>query len=292
MCESCFSPDEVLVEIGGREKSEELLKYAFDHVFFTGSTPVGRIIARACAEKLIPVTLELGGKSPTIVDETCDLQEAAEKIFWGKFLNRAQTCVAPDYLIVHESVADSLVQKLKLLSDDALKFDKARIITESHRLRLQALSGVQSDLNLVPLEVINIPDVSHPLMKEEIFGPVLPVLRYRTLEELPSLINSSEKPLSLYIFSKSQRTIEMILQNFPSGGVGINAVLVQFGNHFLPFGGIGTSGSGNYHGYYGFAEMSHRRAVIEQRYFSFMRRALLPPYSPWKQKLITILKKL
>ena len=290
MCEGCFSSDEVKVELGGREKTEELLQYSFDHVFFTGSTQVGKIIARACAERLIPVTLELGGKSPTIVDETCNLQEAAEKIFWGKFLNRAQTCVAPDYLVVHESVADDLIQKLRQLSDNAAKFDKARIITETHRLRLQRLGDLKSDINLVPLEVIPVSSTEHPLMKEEIFGPVLPVLRYRSLSELPSLINTVEKPLSLYIFSKSRSTIEMILQKFPSGGAGINAVLVQFGNHHLPFGGIGASGSGNYHGYYGFLEMSHRRAVIEQRYFSILRKLLMPPYSPLKQKMIDIIK--
>ena len=290
MCESCFGADEVRVELGGREKTEELLQYSFDHVFFTGSTQVGRIIARGCAEKLIPVTLELGGKSPTIVDETCNLQEAADKIFWGKFLNRAQTCVAPDYLVVHDSVADKLIQKLRQLSDQASKFDKARIITESHRLRLQKLGDLKTDINLVALEVVPVSDSAHPLMKEEIFGPVLPVLRYRSLSDLPGLINTIDKPLSLYIFSKSRSTIEHILQKFPSGGAGINAVLVQFGNHHLPFGGIGTSGSGNYHGYYGFLEMSHRRAVIEQRYFSFLRKLLMPPYSPFKQKIIDILK--
>jgi aldehyde dehydrogenase (NAD+) len=290
MCESCFEADVVTVEVGGREKTEELLQYRFDHVFFTGSTQVGRIIARACAEKLIPVTLELGGKSPTFVDETCDLKEAAEKIFWGKFLNRAQTCVAPDYLVVHESVADDLIARLKKLSEDASMFDKARIITETHRLRLQKMANLKNDINLVPLEVVSLDNADHPLMQEEIFGPVLPVLRYRTLDDLSALVNTEEKPLSLYIFSKSKSTIETILQKFPSGGAGINAVLVQFGNHHLPFGGVGASGAGNYHGYFGFLEMSHKRAVIEQRFFSFMRVFLMPPYTPLKQKLVGILK--
>lgn len=292
MVESVFSLDEVRVELGAKEKTEELLQYRFDHVFFTGSTAVGRIIAKACADKLIPTTLELGGKSPTIIDETADLDEAADKIFWGKYLNRAQTCVAPDYLLVHESVAENLVQKIRTLSAGFDKENKGRIITPRHQDRLQKMLSTPVDLNMRTLELVEVQNTSHPGMQDEIFGPVLPYLKYKNIEEIDAIINAFEKPLSFYIFSKNKTRVEQILNKFPSGGAGINTVLVQFGNHHLPFGGIGQSGSGEYHGYHGFVEMSHARAVIESRYFSFMRKVLMPPYTPLKHQILNLIKKI
>lgn len=290
MIESVFSLDEVRVQLGGKEKTEELLHYRFDHVFFTGSTAVGRIIAKACADKLIPTTLELGGKSPTIIDETADLEEAADKIFWGKYLNRAQTCVAPDYLLVHESVAESLVQKIRKISAEFDKENKGRIITPRHQDRLQKMLSESVDLNMRTLELVEVKNTSHPTMQDEIFGPVLPYLIYKNIEEIDAVINAYEKPLSFYIFSKNKDRVNRILNKFPSGGAGINSVLVQFGNHHLPFGGVGHSGSGEYHGYHGFLEMSHARAVIESRYFSFMRKVLMPPYTPFKYKILDLIK--
>lgn len=290
MIESVFSLDEVRVQLGGKEKTEELLHYRFDHVFFTGSTAVGRIIAKACADKLIPTTLELGGKSPTIIDETADLEEAADKIFWGKYLNRAQTCVAPDYLLVHESVAENLVQKIRKISAEFDKENKGRIITPRHQDRLQKMLSESVDLNMRTLELVEVKNTSHPTMQDEIFGPVLPYLIYKNIEEIDAVINAYEKPLSFYIFSKNKDRINRILNKFPSGGAGINSVLVQFGNHHLPFGGVGHSGSGEYHGHHGFLEMSHSRAVIESRYFSFMRKVLMPPYTPFKYKILDLIK--
>jgi aldehyde dehydrogenase (NAD+) len=285
LVEECFESNEVTVELGDKDKTTELLTYNFDHVFFTGSTQVGRIIAQKCAERLIPLTLELGGKSPTIIDETADLDEASEKIFWGKFLNRAQTCIAPDYLIVHHSVVTELINKIKTLANRNDTSQKARIINEKHHTRLQQLCNTTTDLNQKTLEVIEIENNSHPLMQEEIFGPALPVFKYSNLEELSSIIGL-EKPLSLYVFSKNQKTIDYILNTFSSGGVGINSVLLHFANHHLPFGGIGQSGYGKYHGHFGFLELSHQRAVVERKFFAFTRKLLLPPYSQEKYKLL------
>jgi aldehyde dehydrogenase (NAD+) len=290
MAEQCFYSNEVTVELGGKEKTEELLNYNFDHVFFTGSTVVGKVIAEKCAGRLIPTTLELGGKSPTIVDETANLNETADKLFWGKYLNRAQTCVAPDYLILHESIADSLVQKISAL---AAKFDgqnKAYIINERHHQRLQAMLSEKVDLNSTTLVLLNAGTMDHPSMKEEIFGPVLPYLTYKNPTDLNALVLTDEKPLSLYVFSKNKKFIDFVLNRFPSGGAGINSVIVQFGNHHLPFGGVGHSGNGAYHGKHGFIAMSHARAVIQQSYLGILRKLLMPPYSGFKMKAIEVFK--
>lgn len=291
MVHECFTTDEVTVELGGKEKTEELLKYRFDHVFFTGSTVVGRIVAKACAEQLIPVTLELGGKSPTIIDQTADLDEAADKIFWGKYLNRAQTCVAPDYLLIHQEIASELVKKIKVLAEQHDQQDKGHIINSLHHKRLQSLTDTTTDYNQKTLEIFEVKNVDHPAMKEEIFGPVLPFITFKSAQDISPIINSFEKPLSFYVFSKDRAFIEDLLTKFPSGGAGINSVLLQFGNHHLPFGGIGHSGSGEYHGHYGFLQMSHARAVIESRHMSFLRRLLMPPYTPFKMQLLEVLKR-
>lgn len=289
---SCFSADEVVVELGGREKTEELLCYKFDHVFFTGSTSVGRIIAKSCAERLIPVTLELGGKSPTIVDETADLAEASEKIFWGKFLNRGQTCIAPDYVLVHAKVRQELEARLNALTILHGQDEKANIITERHRLRLQSFAqSPNADIEVSPFTLVSKVTSDSPVMKEEIFGPVLPLLNYTQESEIYECVQQNETPLSLYVFSKRQDFIERILTKIPSGGVGINTVLVHFANHHLPFGGVGASGMGRYHGHHGFLEFSHQRAVIEQKFLSKLRVFLQPPYTPFKAKMIEIFKK-
>ncbi len=286
LAEECFYANEVFVEEGGKDKTEELLKFNFDHVFFTGSTAVGKIISAACASRLIPVTLELGGKSPTIVDETANLDEAAFKIFWSKFLNRAQTCVAPDYLVLHQSIAEKLISKIKALSEKNKTADKGRIISEKHHDRLKKLAGQDVDLNKTNLVLLPLQNTQHPSMQEEIFGPVLPYFTYNQIDEISKIINPNEKPLSFYIFSENKTNIQTFLNRYPSGNVGINTVVVQFGNHHLPFGGVGASGHGNNHGFYGFKELSHHRAIIKQSYFGFLMRLLLPPYSDFKSNLV------
>lgn len=287
---SCFLADEAVVEQGAKEKTEELLCYNFDHVFFTGSTSVGRIIAKSCADRLIPVTLELGGKSPTIVDETADLEDASEKIFWGKFLNRGQTCIAPDYVLVQTNVRKDLEDRLFLLTQRHKSDEKAAIITEKHRTRLQNLSQ-SSDIENPTLTLVPDAQLSSAVMKEEIFGPVLPLISYNHEAEIYDLVNQNETPLSLYVFSKRKDFVDRILSRIPSGGVGVNTLIVHFANHYLPFGGIGASGMGKYHGHHGFLEFSHQRAVIEQKFLSKMRVFLQPPYTPFKTKMIEIMKK-
>lgn len=289
---SCFSADEVVVELGAKEKTSELLCYNFDHVFFTGSTAVGRIIAKACAEKLIPMTLELGGKSPTIVDESADLVDTSEKIFWGKFLNRGQTCIAPDYVLVHASVYDELEQRLKALNEKHRTDEKASIINHRHRTRLQQLAKVEnSNVETAALTLVKTPEITSQIMQEEIFGPVLPLIAYTDESEIQTWIEKNQNPLSLYIFSKRRAFIDRILKQVPSGGAGINTVLLHFANENLPFGGIGASGMGRYHGHFGFIEFSHARAVLEQKFFSKMRVFLMPPYTPMKMKLVQLIKK-
>lgn len=290
MIETCFAPDEVSVELGDKTKTQELLGFQFDHVFFTGSTAVGRIVSKACAEKLIPVTLELGGKSTTIIDETADLENAAEKIFWSKFINRGQSCLAPDHILIQELVATPFISLMNKLIEKNKHSEKARFINDQYHSRLQSLCNTSVDLNVKSVEILELENLDHPAMKEEIFGPVLPIIRYKEFSELEKLIDPAARPLSLYVFSSDKRRIDNVLNRFPSGGVGINSVMLHFGNHHLPFGGIGESGSGKYHGYHGFLEMSHRRAVIEQKFLSVTRKLVLPPYTTAHNKLIRLLK--
>lgn len=290
LVKDCFNQDEVCVELGAKEKTEELLCYAFDHVFFTGSTAVGRIIAKSCAERLISVTLELGGKSPTIVDETADLEDASEKIFWGKFLNRGQTCIAPDYVLVHSKIRNEFELKLQALSNKHSNDEMGSIINKNHEKRLQNLSS-SVEVNEKPLTLVPDAALSTAVMKEEIFGPVLPIISYSEENEIYQTIQQNSSPLSLYIFSKRNDFVDRVLANVASGGVGINTVLVHFANHHLPFGGVGTSGTGKYHGHHGFLEFSHQRAVIRQSFLAQMRFFLIPPYTPFKARMINLFKK-
>ncbi len=285
MLHDCFLENEARVVLGDKTATESLLTYNFDHVFFTGSTAVGRLIAKACADKLIPVTLELGGKSPTIIDQTADLVSAAEKIFWGKFLNRGQTCVAPDYVVIHESKVQlfkALLQKLIIKHAEDIE---GQIISPAHEQRLNQLCDKPTSVKDVSLSLLKITDLNHPAMREEIFGPVLPILAFKDFSDLAKTISHFDKPLSLYIFSKSKVFVEKVLRTFPSGSVGINAVIVQLANPHLPFGGIGASGSGKYHGHFGFLELSHQRAIMEQRRFHFLNHLIQPPYTKLKAKV-------
>jgi aldehyde dehydrogenase (NAD+) len=290
MVESIFESNIAMVFLGGKEKTEELLEFNFDHVFFTGSTHVGKLIAEKCSKNLIPYTLELGGKSPTIIDKSADLDLATDKILWGKFLNRGQSCIAPDFACVHADIVDSFIN---LLNEKIKKIDledKAKIITGKHEKRLNDLLGFE--IKNQALIVLKIENKNHPLMQEEIFGPILPVLCYNSESELFNLAISNEKPLALYIFSNDNQFINRALTNIPSGGAAINSVLVHFGNHNLPFGGIGHSGVGSYHGKFGFDEMSHHRAVIRQNFLSMLRFAYMPPYTEFKFKIANIFKKM
>lgn len=285
MVSEVFSEDEVTCELGGKEKTEELLTYDFDHVFFTGSTQVGRIIAEACAKKLIPYTLELGGKSPTVIDETADITDAAEKVYWGKFLNRGQTCVAPDYILVHRSKKEEFINAFNAI-EKANAETPTGFVNAQHLNRVSKLTDKNIDYQQTRCELIDSPDLNSEIMKQEIFGPIAPVIAFDRLDDAYKIMALNPYPLSLYIFSKSQANIDDILNKTQSGGVAINNVIVHLANHNLPFGGIRTSGVGTYHGYHGFLEFSHKRAVIEQKFFFKSMRFVFPPYTDFKKKLM------
>jgi aldehyde dehydrogenase (NAD+) len=300
--EETFPKTEVSVITGDVDVATQLLQLPFHHVFFTGSPAVGKIVMEAAAKHLASITLELGGKSPAIVDDTCDLADAARKIVWGKLLNAGQTCVAPDYALVPEKLQNDFI---RIAVDCARKMypsnhqDLCKIISIRHLERLQKLltealeqgarleTGGGSDpskLFFAPTILSNV-SLDSAILNEEIFGPILPVLPYRTLEEAIALIETKPRPLSLYLFSKNRNRIENILRQTHSGGVCINDVVVHFVDVELPFGGINNSGIGNSHGYFGFRAFSHERAILRQPKKGAMT-FFYPPYKESMKKLI------
>lgn len=314
LVESTFTRDECAVVEGDHTVSTELLKLSFDHIFFTGSTPVGKIIMEAAAKTLATVTLELGGKSPVIIDESSDMKLAAKRIMWGKVVNGGQTCVAPDYLLVPEGKVDEFVkhakqsvEKMYASSDNPSESkDFSRIVSTRHYQRLTELlheameSGAKVEMGgasdasenyIAPTLISGVsPDIR--IMQEEIFGPLLPILTYRKLEEAVDFVNSREKPLALYVFSKKNKNIKYVLQNTSSGGAAINDVLIHLANHNLPFGGANHSGHGSYHGHFGFRALSHERGVLKQSRFFSALDLLYPPYTGLSRKLANLTKKL
>ncbi|MEQ8707097.1 MAG: aldehyde dehydrogenase family protein [Phaeodactylibacter sp.] len=302
-----FDPREVVVVEGAVETATELLKLPFNHIFFTGAPAIGKLVMRAAAEHLASVTLELGGKSPTIIDETADLKTAVRRIAWGKFLNSGQICIAPDYLFVHESKKDEFVRlmaaQLKALYGDDAATSGAynRMVNAKHFERVEGYLrdaeargatieiGGRRDASsdyIEPTVVSGVPDDAL-LMQEEIFGPVLPIRTFRSLETPLQVINSKEKPLALYLYSKSERNIRHILQGTRAGGTCINNNDVHFMQPNLPFGGSNNSGIGKSHGWYGFEAFSNARAVYRQ-YLPGALELLMPPYTSLKQRIIDL----
>jgi aldehyde dehydrogenase (NAD+) len=264
---------------GGVDASQALLARKWDHIFFTGGTAVGKIVAKAAAEHLTPVTLELGGKSPCIVTADADLDLAARRIAWGKFYNAGQTCVAPDYILADRSVKAALVERLTHYirqfygADPAQSPDLARIINDRHFDRLAAMlaapgarlaAGGQTDRTQRYIAPTVLDDVGrdHPAMQEEIFGPILPVLAYDTLEQAFATIKTMSHPLALYLFTRSRDTERRVLGEVSFGGGCVNDVLMHLSNLDLPFGGVGPSGTGAYHGKWGFDTFSHFKGVV------------------------------
>jgi len=308
-----FPENEVAVITGGVETSTELLKLKFDHIFFTGSPQVGKIVMTAAAKHLASVTLELGGKSPTIVDETANIKRAAKRITWGKWMNNGQTCIAPDYIYVHRSKSDELVAELEknikvYYGDDASKSESyARIVSDGHTERINGLlkdvaanpqngnivfggiTGIE-DRYISPTIVVN-PSMDSKLMQQEIFGPVLPVMLYDNLDEVINFINSREKPLALYIYSNKNSNINKIVNYTSSGGVLINDNLVHFFHNELPFGGANNSGIGKSHGFYGFQAFSNSKGVLKQTLPFSAIQLLYPPYTPSVKKWADIFMK-
>lgn len=300
-----FPENEVALVEGALETSQALLELPFNHIFFTGSPAVGKLVMQAAARHLASVTLELGGKSPTIVDETADIDKAAARIAWAKHINMGQTCIAPDYLLVHESKKEELLEKitrnLKALYGEAPQQspDYPRVINQRHFGRVKAfmedalnngarlVAGGQSDeadLFIAPT-VITGADKDSSLMAEEIFGPVLPVAGFRNLQEAIDIVNSREKPLAMYLFSRSRSNIRRLLNHTRAGATCINNSLLHFYNHHLPFGGDNNSGIGKSHGWYGFEAFSNARSVYQQIWPVSISELVRPPYNKWKQKL-------
>ena len=272
-----FDPEFFAVVEGGVEETQELLKQNFNKIFFTGSTKVGKIVYQAAAKNLTPVTLELGGKSPAIVTESCDLKITARRIVWGKFLNAGQTCVAPDYVLVHKSIRDKFLNQLKgeIITQD-FSFENAnyvQIINEDNYKRLVGLIPYEKvyhggkvrpeDRYIQPTILENVV-FEDAIMQEEIFGPILPVISYDTLEEVIQMVKSLSAPLSCYVFTKSKAVKKRILTEIPFGGGAFNDSVMHLTNSNLPFGGVGESGMGNYHGEAGFKAFSHFKSIMDK----------------------------
>ncbi|SEO00349.1 aldehyde dehydrogenase [Paenibacillus sp. OV219] len=276
---NAFPSEYIACVEGGAEETTALLQERFDHIFYTGSSSIGKIIMTAASQYLTPVTLELGGKNPAIVDESANIPLAARRIAWGKLLNAGQTCIAPDYIYVHRSVEQRFRESLRdemiqLYSSQPLDNpDYTCIINDRHLSRLQRLLaeptvyyGGEVDRQkrmLAPTILTNV-TWDHAVMQEEIFGPITPILTYDSLDEAIAQIKKQEKPLALYLFTENKQVKQQVIREIPFGTGGINDTLFQFLNPNLPFGGVGSSGSGSYHGVYSFQCFTHPKSVLSQ----------------------------
>lgn len=296
-----FQPAYIAVVEGGVEASQKLLAEKFDRIFFTGGTAVGKIVMEAAAKHLTPVTLELGGKSPCIVDTDINFEHTGRRITWGKFINAGQTCIAPDYLLVDKKIKknliDSLEKSLKEFYGDnpANSPDYARIISQKHFDRLskfledgEVIIGGEtksSERYIAPTIIDNV-SLEDSVMQEEIFGPILPIIEYSDIAEAIALINSKPKPLALYLFSQNKNLQKRVLQETSSGGVCINDTIMHVGVTSLPFGGVGDSGIGNYHGKASFDTFSHHKSVLQNSFWLDLKFR----YAPYQNKLPLIKK--
>ena len=299
-----FEEDEIALVQGEVETSTQLLKLPFNHIFFTGSPNVGKIVMTAAAKHLTSVTLELGGKSPTIIDKTANIKEAAKKIVWGKFLNAGQICVSPDYILIDERVKDEFIDSCKrwiqhFYTDEPKASNSyARIVTPKHfdRLRTHLENAKSLDAKIVaggqydqdnkyisPTIVTEL-NSEASLLNEEIFGPIMPIVSYKTLDDAIDFVQSKERPLALYVYSKNKSNIKKVIENTRAGGTCINNNIIHYANHNLPFGGINNSGIGKSHGFFGFKAFSNERAVVKQHFFG-ATEYLFPPYTNFKEKL-------
>ena len=296
MGDELFEPSYVAVVEGGRKENADLLEQPFDYIFFTGSPAVGRLVMEKASVHLTPVSLELGGKSPVIVDETADIALTAKRLAWGKCVNAGQTCVAPDYVLVHHSRETELVEKLieeirQMYTSAPLMYpDWPKIINQRHFERLVGLlqSGVishggQIDIAARRISPTLLTDVewNSPIMQEEIFGPLLPILTYRKLEDAIAQIQSRPKPLALYLFTRSRETEEKVLREVSFGGGCVNDTVLHLATPHMPFGGVGESGMGSYHGRYSFDTFSHQKSILKR----FAKPDVPLRYPPYRGKL-------
>ena len=296
----CFDDSYISVVLGGREENSALLERRFDYIFFTGSVNVGKLVAEKASKNLTPVTLELGGKSPCVVDKTANLKISARRLAFGKFLNVGQTCVAPDYLLIEKSVKDEFLKYfkaeiVKMFGSEPLKNDSyGKIINEKHFKRICGLIdkdkvcfGGESDensLKIAPTILDNV-TLDDACMKEEIFGPIMPVLTFESIEEATSVISKFEKPLALYLFSTNQKTIDKFLNTVPFGGGCINDTIIHLATTKMGFGGVGYSGYGSYHGKRSFMLFSHEKSIVKKSP-SIDLPIRYQPYSKTKDSLI------
>ena len=309
MVEEVFDASVVSIFEGDAEVSQKLLQLPFDHIFFTGSPSVGKLVMKAAAENLTSVTLELGGKSPSIITESAFLNDAAQRTAMAKFVNNGQTCVAPDYVLADEKIVDRfttlLIEQIKkLFTENNSSFAKSehycRIINDNHFVRLstllgetleqgaQVIFGGEIDRNtrfIHPTILTQVPPSSR-IMREEIFGPILPIIVFKKLEEAIAFVNERPKPLALYVFSENRKEQERILRETSAGGVCINDSGIHFLHHNLPFGGVNNSGIGKSHGYYGFLAFSNEKPVLRQRRGLTTIRAFYPPYTARSKKIM------
>jgi aldehyde dehydrogenase (NAD+) len=296
-----FEVKHVVAILGDAKIAENLLKNRWDFIFFTGSVKVGKIVAKAAAEHLTPVVLELGGKNPCIVEKSANLKLSAKRIVWGKFINAGQTCIAPDYLLVHNSIKQEFVN---LLQQEIINFysekpelspDFARIINkENWKRQVELLENqniifggiaIEDDLYLSPT-LIDEPSLESKLMQDEIFGPILPIITFQNEQDLKVIISKYEKPLSLYVFSENNEFSDRIIKQYSFGGGCVNDTIVHFSNNRLPFGGVGNSGIGAYHGKLSFDVFSHQKAIVKKA--TWLDIPLR--YAPYSQKTKLIRK--
>jgi len=298
-----FHKNHVEVIEGGVEVSQQLLAKRWDYIFFTGSVAVGKIVAKAAAENLTPVTLELGGKNPCIIDETANLKLAAKRIVWGKFVNAGQTCIAPDYILIQKDMKSHFIDYLKEEITKAYgenpheSSDFARIVNLKNWQRLvtmidskKVIFGGQSDSATcyIAPTLIEENSVETEVMKDEIFGPLLPILVYENEMEIEAIISKYEKPLALYVFTENKSFSKNIIKKYSFGGGCINDTMIQFANKRLPFGGVGHSGIGAYHGSLGFDTFSHKKSIVKKANWLDVQLR----YAPYKDKLPSIKKML
>lgn len=303
LVKECFSPAHVSVVTGGRAENAALLEKKFDFIFFTGSQNVGREVMRHAAVNLTPVVLELGGKSPCIVEESADIRLAARRIVFGKYLNCGQTCVAPDFILCHKSIQDKLLQELKLQvekqfgSDPLADNDYGKIINQKHFDRLCRLLqsgelylGGETDaetLRIAPAIMTHV-TFDAPVMQEEIFGPVLPVLTYENFEELMLLLKKRPKPLAQYLFSSNKAHIRRVNEELSYGGGCINDTIIHLATSEMGFGGVGESGMGAYHGKAGFDAFSHQKSIVDKKTWLDLPMRYQPYTSKLYRKLLQI----
>lgn len=305
LIKECFPPEYVTVITGGRAENTCLLEMDFDYIFFTGGKTVGREVMRHAAEHLIPVTLELGGKSPCIVDRTANIPLAAKRIVFGKFVNCGQTCVAPDYIYCDEQVKERLIEELKKqirlqYGEEPLKNENyGKIINRKHYERLCGLMDEKKTViggekdeagERIAPAVMDHVDWKDAVMGEEIFGPVLPILTYTSLKDAVRKIRSMPCPLALYIFSSDRKNMEYIKEHVSFGGGCINDTLIHLATSAMGFGGVGESGMGSYHGRHGFETFTHRKSIVDKKTFLDLPMRY-QPYAAWKDKMIRMFVK-